>query len=122
MLRQPIRTSHLFSATLCAAMGLGLAIGASARTAQTQPRTLFVVTVAPGLVDRPVSGRLIVFLAKGAEVKADEKALGPSFVEPESVFFTGLEVHNLEPGKTVEVRSDQLAYPTSLADAPAGAY
>jgi pimeloyl-ACP methyl ester carboxylesterase len=101
---------------------LVLVQGVHARTADAATRTLFVVSIASGLADRPVSGRLIVLLAKGVKGESDEQMLEPGFLDPESVYVTGMEVRNVEPGRTFEVRSDQVAFPRSLADAPAGAY
>src|SRR4051812_18326376 len=115
------RSSLIICTTLCAALLVGLVHGGHARADDARNRTLFLVSIAPNLADHPVSGRLIVFLAKGAG-KAGETMLGPSFLEPESVYFTAVEVHNLEPGKPVEVRADELAFPGPLSGVPAGAY
>lgn len=118
MPRQSIRSIVLLAAVLLAS----LVPGVHARPANAEPRTLFVVGMSAGLADHPVSGRLLVLLARGANGEADERMLEPGFLDPESVFVTGVEVRNLEPGRTVEIRSDQLAFPRPLGDAPAGAY
>lgn len=83
-------------------------------------RTLATVSIAPDLSDHPVSGRLLVFFARPSEQQ--RTMLEPSFFDPSAVYVAGLEIHNLEPGKTISVTTAVDAFPRSIAEAPAGAY
>jgi enterochelin esterase-like enzyme len=79
----------------------------------------FKVGINGGLASGPVSGRLLIFMT--SEDKSLEM-IEPDFLNPRSVFLTGIEIHNLEPGKTVEVDPDALAFPAPFSSAPAGNY
>jgi hypothetical protein len=80
----------------------------------------FMVTIAPGLADQAVSGRLILLMSNqpGPAGKL-EPSYGP---EARDVWLTAEEVHNLTPGESVELNPDELAYPEKLCMAPAGRY
>ncbi len=123
MFTRSIRSTRPLALSVGLALVASLTIvGVHARPASAVGRTLFTVGIATGIADRPVSGRLILLLAKNAQGEPGETLLEPAFFDPESVLLTAVEVRNLEPGKTVEVRADQLAFPRPLADMPEGAY
>lgn len=65
------------------------------------------------------SGRLLVFLTSK---KIDAKELGPEETDPRSVWMEAEEVHNLVPGKTIEMHPDAVAYPDSFSHLPSGDY
>ena len=76
------------------------------------------VTLAPGMPS-PISGRLLIFLTSkridGDEIKPDE-------IDPHAVWVEAEEVHNLVPGKPLDLRSDAAAYPDSFSHLPSGDY
>lgn len=76
------------------------------------------VTLAPELGTGTVSGRLLVFLQAGTSAK---KPLAPDFLEPQKVWMEAIEVHDLAPGRALEVEPT-LAFPKPFAEAPAGDY
>jgi pimeloyl-ACP methyl ester carboxylesterase len=79
----------------------------------------FKVDINSALSSSPVSGRLLIFMT------SQEKPLEmiePDFLNPRAVFLTGVEIHNLEQGKPVEVDPDALAFPSPFSSAPAGNY
>src|SRR5436305_8255583 len=79
----------------------------------------FKVGVGSTLSSEPVSGRLLIFMT------SQEKPLEmiePDFLNPRAVFLTGVEIHNLEQGKPIEVDPDALAFPAPFSSAPAGNY
>jgi hypothetical protein len=82
-------------------------------------RIRFRVSINATLAPEPVSGRLLIFMTN--QTKSMEM-IEPDFLNPSSVFLTGVEVHNLEPGKPVEVDPDALAFPGPFSTAPAGDY
>jgi Putative esterase len=68
--------------------------------------------------ERPVSGRLLIFLKAGSgdsEVTTDEMA-------PMDVWVCAREVHNLAPGSLVEVDADEVAFPRPFSELPSGLY
>ena len=81
----------------------------------------FKVGIDPSLGQtQPVSGRLLIFMT------ANQKPLetiAPDFLNPQSVYVTGMEVRNIEPGKIIEVNPDSLeTFPAAFSAAPAGDY
>lgn len=68
---------------------------------------------------QPVSGRLLIFMTR--EQKPLE-TIGPNFMNPDAVWISGTEITNLEPGKTVEIDADALAFPQAFSKAPEGTY
>ncbi len=86
--------------------------------AAAQNAVHFDITLAPGLSEKAVSGRLLIFMTQHAE---KDKLLEPDTLEPDKVWAEGVEVHDLTPGKPMEVAAER-AYPKPFADAPAGDY
>ena len=91
----------------------------SAQPAHAAERIRFRVSINAALAPEPVSGRLLIFMTN--QTKSLE-IIEPDFLNPSSVFLTGVEVHNLEPGKTIEVDPDALAFPGPFSTAAAGDY
>src|SRR5437763_1939573 len=79
----------------------------------------FKVGINGGLASGPVSGRLLIFMTSADKAL---EMIEPDFLNPRSVFLTGVEIHNLEQGKTVEVDPDALAFPAPFSSAPGGNY
>ncbi|HUK86394.1 MAG TPA: alpha/beta hydrolase-fold protein [Terriglobales bacterium] len=78
----------------------------------------FRVTLAPELGTGTVSGRLLVFLQAGTAAK---RPLAPDFLEPQKVWMEAIEVHDLVPGRPLEV-APTLAFPKPFAEAAPGDY
>src|SRR5258706_8865071 len=69
--------------------------------------------------DRPLSGRLLIFMTKNAKPL---DAIEPDFTDSEAVYICGMEVANLDSTKAIDVDADQLAFPRAFSFAPAGEY
>lgn len=69
--------------------------------------------------NQPASGRLLIFMTNHATAT---DSIAPDFANPNAVYISGMEVSNLDAGKTVEVNADELAFPAKFSDAPAGEY
>src|SRR5690349_19507165 len=82
-----------------------------------QPFTVHV-TLAQGMPS-PISGRLLIFLTSK---KADANELKPDETDPRAVWIEAEEVHDLLPGKTVDVPPDVMAYPDGFSHLPSGDY
>lgn len=91
----------------------------SAHTVLAAERIRFQVSVNAALASEPVSGRLLIFMT--SQTKPAEM-IEPDFLNPRSVYLTGLEVHNLEAGKPIEVDPDVLSFPAPFSTMPAGDY
>jgi hypothetical protein len=88
--------------------------------AQTGEPLRFRVKLAPELGNAAQSGRLLIFLSSSNK---PERELHPGFgADAHSVWITAREVTGLEPGASVEVYGNELAYPAPLAQAPPGSY
>jgi len=102
---------------LCA---VALWCAAAVLPAQSAPavrHTFFRVKAAETL-KTPVSGRLLIFLKQGSgdkNVETDE-------FRPSATWVAAEEIHDLEPGKTVEVDADQVAFPKPFSELGAGQY
>lgn len=112
------RQKRFIQSTILAFAILAFAL-TSASTATAAERIRFKVGINPALGAEPVSGRLLIFMT--AQPKALEM-IEPDFLNPRSVWVTGVEVRNLEPGKPVEVDPDALSFPAPFSTAPAGDY
>ena len=97
------------------------ALTACARSSQVSPPIsphLFFRIVAGPAVHDPVSGRLLIFLAKGSgakEISVDE-------LNPEATWIAAREVHDLAPGAAVDVDTDDIAYPRPFSSLAPGNY
>jgi enterochelin esterase-like enzyme len=103
-----------------AASRASMSAGAFAANKSNAPGHLrFRVALAQSLSAQPAAGRLLLFMTK-KEQKGE--VIEPNFLEPKSVWITGLEVQNMEPGKTIEVDGDALGFPGPFSSAPLGDY
>ena len=83
-----------------------------------QPEHLFFrVTLGPQFI-APVSGRVLIFLSAGSGAKAvDENPFHPT-----AVYVAAKEVTALNPGASVDVDTDDLAYPSGFSSLQPGDY
>jgi S-formylglutathione hydrolase FrmB len=81
----------------------------------------FKIRVDPSVVkeNQPLSGRLLIFMTNQPK---PVEMIEPDFLNPQGVWMTGLEVTNVEAGKTIEVNPDVLAFPSAFSEAPTGEY
>ena len=79
----------------------------------------FKVDLSPSISSTPISGRLLIFMTRGAE---PFEVVLPSLMQLDKVWVTATEVHNLTPGKPIEVEADSLAYPAPFSSAAPGDY
>ncbi|HEY3587723.1 MAG TPA: hypothetical protein VGK85_11250, partial [Myxococcaceae bacterium] len=103
------------------ALVLGCASGTSGSTgaaAPPKPSPLrFLVRLAPGVVDGPVTGRLILVLDTHEKGEPREHV---SDVDRTAQIF-GIDVRDLAPGSSTTIEGDVLGYPIrSLSALPAG--
>ena len=76
------------------------------------------ITLAREAADHSISGRMIVVVSSKPPNGAGA-ILGPN---GEQVWLAAQEVRNLEPGGSVEINGDTLAFPAALSTVPAGDY
>jgi S-formylglutathione hydrolase FrmB len=83
--------------------------------------TRFRLKLDPGVStdSAPISGRLLIFMTR--ETKPLEM-IQPNFTDPGAVWVSGMEIANLEAGKSIEINADTLAFPAAFSNAPAGIY
>lgn len=104
-----------------AAAVLLASLAACARSPQSPhptSRHLFFRIIAGAAVHDPVSGRLLILLARGSgakQVAVDE-------LDPEATWIAAREIHDLAPGAAVEVDTDDLAYPKPFSSLAPGNY
>jgi hypothetical protein len=106
MIRLPVRSLAVLA---------GLTFNATRPVAAaTTPR--FEVTVAPGAHSGPLTGRLIIVIAKSAqpEPRLTIRATGPALF--------AVDLEQLAPGATAVVDEKSLGFPTQLAELPPGDY
>ena len=117
----PFLFSERVAARVTAVTALLLALGAPPahpRSASAGIHHLLVrATLSPQRFHSPVSGRMIVLLAKGTE----KKQLELGSVEHDT-WIAAREVDGLTPGASVDVDADQIAFPTGFSQAPPGDY
>ena len=105
--------------------GLGIlfaSLAACARPAVSQSAPqgahLFFRVTADARLHAPVSGRLLVFVAKGTgarQVTINE-------FKPDATWVAARNVHDLAPGAALDIDTDRTAYPKPFSDLPAGNY
>ena len=88
--------------------------------------TLFEVSLDRAM-QRPVSGRLIVFMERADLAKAEAHdgqatQLDVDFLSPKNVAITAKEVRTLTPGSAVAVDADDVAFPVGFSHLPDGDY
>ncbi|MGC8550226.1 MAG: alpha/beta hydrolase [Acidobacteriaceae bacterium] len=106
-----MRTRTLFTAAL-------LTLFAATSAIAQQPRHLFFRITAGPAVHAPISGRLLVFLAKGTGAKQ----ISINEFDPNATWVAAREVHDLAPGAAIDIDTDSLAYPKPFSDLASGNY
>lgn len=105
----------------CAAAGLVSVLAWLAGCAR-EPRPpsghLFVRVRAGSAVRGAVSGRLLVFLAKGSGARR----ITINSFHPDATWVAAREVHDLAPGAAVDIDTDRIAYPKPFSDLAPGDY
>jgi hypothetical protein len=110
-------------AVLIATLGLLLAsLGACAGQAASQSAPqgahLFFRVTASAALRAPISGRLLVFVAKGT----DARTVTINEFKPDATWVAARTVHDLAPGAALDIDTDRTAYPRPFSDLPAGDY
>ncbi|HEY0404569.1 MAG TPA: alpha/beta hydrolase-fold protein [Pyrinomonadaceae bacterium] len=105
--------------SLLVALAIGALIQINPQGTYAAERVRFRIGIDAALAPQPVSGRLLIFMTTKAKTS---EMIEPDFLEPGSVWVTGVEVHNMSAGKTVEVDPDALAFPAPFSSAPSGDY
>jgi S-formylglutathione hydrolase FrmB len=102
-------------------IAIGLFLFSAASFAIAADGVRFKVRLDPAAVagTQPVSGRLLIFMTR--ETKSPER-IDPDFTDPSAVWISGTEIRNLEPGKTIDVDADTLAFPAAFSKVPEGTY
>lgn len=95
-----------------------LGVCASSTFAQ-EPRHLFFKVTAGPAITTPVSGRLLIFLSAGEGAKEVDLS---EFRPTTSVFVAGEEISGLISGGSVDVDTDDLAFPEPFSDLRPGDY
>src|SRR5579875_238664 len=83
-----------------------------------QPQHLFFCVTAGPEVHAPVSGRLLIFLKAGSGAKS----VSISEFDPTSTYVAAKEVHDLKPGASVDVDTDDVVYPAPFSSLKPGSY
>ncbi|HUA25702.1 MAG TPA: alpha/beta hydrolase-fold protein [Steroidobacteraceae bacterium] len=103
------------------AAALTLVFASSVACAQLPQRAsqhLFFRINAGAAVGAPVSGRLLVFIARGSGAKA----VSIDEFHPDATWVAAREVHDLAPGAAVEIDTDAVAYPQPFSKLAPGDY
>lgn len=122
------RISHPYARLLALPLTLAIAATSAAHPAKPAHVNPQLIRVTLGANQRhPVSGRLLVFaIAKGeAEKQAHGKKVtfvGLNPFKPNQVAVAAQEVHHLEPGQSVVLDADTLAFPRKFSRLASGSY
>ncbi|HEY6251363.1 MAG TPA: alpha/beta hydrolase-fold protein [Candidatus Angelobacter sp.] len=109
-----------FSRALQASLTLAILLAVCVPAQLVAQSIRFHIKVAPELSSTPVSGRMIVFLSSEPGPK---KELAQGFADTTNkVWIAAREIHDVQPGDTVDLDPDELAFPKPLSQAPAGNY
>ena len=106
-----------------AALAVGLvsvfaSVGACAQKPREPAHHLFFRILAGPAIHAPVSGRLLVFIAKGTSAKH----VSINEFRPDATWVAAREVHDLAPGATIDIDTDGTAYPKAFSDLAPGDY
>ena len=98
-------------------LSLTLLLCLLAAKAQQPQHLFFRVTVGPKFTN-PVSGRMLIFLTAGTGAKqVDENPFAPT-----AVYVAAKEVADLAAGKSVDVDTDDIAFPAGFSSLKPGDY
>jgi hypothetical protein len=98
-------------------LALAAALCFQAAFAQQAQHLFFRVTLGPQF-KTPVSGRVLIFLSSGSGAKAVDEDL----FRPGAVYVAAKEVSALNPGTSIEVDTDDVAYPHGFSTLTPGDY
>ncbi|MGA8028203.1 MAG: alpha/beta hydrolase-fold protein [Bryobacteraceae bacterium] len=82
------------------------------------PQHLFVRVTLGSAFTHPLSGRLLLFVERGNGAKE----IDTDPFHPAAVSVSAKEVHDLSPGSSVDIDTDDIAYPAPLSQLPPGVY
>jgi hypothetical protein len=91
----------------------------AAASLAASPRHQFFRIVIGNRIAGPVSGRLLLFMAPGAEGREN---LQPDEFSSGDVYVAAKEIRDALPGSAIELDADDIAYPAALSNAPADDY
>jgi len=111
-MRRPRKCSRLAAVFAC--LLASLAAGQQAST----PQHLFFRVTLGTQFQRPVSGRLLLFVSPGH----GDKAVDMNMMAPAKTYIAAREVPHLAPGQTAEIDADDGAFPSPLSSAAPGDY
>ena len=106
---------------LIRAAGLGIlsaCLAACAPRSAAPQHHLFFRVAAGSAVHTPVSGRLLVFIAKASGAKR----VSINEFKPDATWVAARNVHDLNPGATIQIDTDRTAYPKPFSALPPGDY
>lgn len=83
-----------------------------------QPQHLFFRVTAGPEIHSPVSGRLLIFLQAGTGAKS----VSINEFHPTATYVAAKEVHDLKPGASVDVDTDDVVYPAPFSSLKPGNY
>ncbi len=83
-----------------------------------QPQHLFFRVTAGPEITSPVSGRVLIFLSSGK----DAKEVDLNEFHPSSTYVAAKEVHDLRPGASVDVDTDDVVFPEPFSNLKPGDY
>ncbi len=101
---------------------LAFACGVSAQTTGDIPRRDFFRVSLDHTFTRPVSGRLLLFIAPASTDAKDANAVDMDMMSSTSVYVVAKEAAYLAPGESVDIDGDDMVFPRPLSSAPAGDY
>jgi hypothetical protein len=96
---------------------LAAIVGSAALLAQQPQHLFFRVTLGPQF-NAPVSGRALIFLSPYSEAKA----IDVNWFKPTAVYVAAGEVSVLNPGGSVDIDADALAFPEGFSSLKPGDY
>ena len=113
-----------------AAVAVLMLSGARGYAQEAAPHHAFVRVVVGKDIPAPVSGRLLIFAKSAAadSAKADgketsgKKEVDISEFHPTATSVAAAEIHDVAPGKAIEVDLDRTAYPAAFSSMPRGDY
>jgi hypothetical protein len=89
-----------------------------AAAAQSKSHLYVTVTLAPTVADKAVSGRLLIFMSS----KLDSPLHPTLGGNPQDLWIAAREIPNLAPGDSVDLDTDDVAFPQPFSNAPPGEY
>ena len=110
-----LRAMHSVPAAL--GLFLALAIPSASQPDSQSAHTFFRVEAAPTL-SAPVSGRLLIFLKPGS----GDNSIDNDEMHPTGTWICAREVRDLNPGDTIEIDADRIAFPHPFSELNTGVY